>query len=120
METKIYSTDDQLMWLAGSMNDCTCGNTTISMDWGNVEIQCFAGSAPSMELKNRLVDLANDYMRLKKKELEEKEKTKKLMYDRGYRDGREGLNMNSTSAEYHMGYKEGRQLRIEKALAYQE
>lgn len=115
METTIYSTDDQLMWLAKEMNDHTCGNDTIFLDWWNHSIKC-----NSMELKNRLVDLANDYMRLKNKELVEKEQAKKLMYERGYRDGREGLNMNSTNVEYHMGYKEGRLLRIEKALAYQE
>lgn len=71
-EQRIYSTDDELLWLAREMDDHTSGNTTILLDWGNCSIECKAGSAPCSELKNRLRDLAIDYMRLKKKELSEK------------------------------------------------
>ena len=68
----IYSTDDELLWLAREMDDHTGGNDEIVMDWGNYSIKCIAGSAGCSELKSRLRDLAIDYLRLKKKELSEK------------------------------------------------
>lgn len=72
-DKRIYSTDEQLLWLASQMDDCTSGNSKILLDWGNCSIDCNAGSAPSPELKSRLQDLAVDYLRLKKKELSEKQ-----------------------------------------------
>ena len=71
-ELGITSTDEELLWLAREMDDHTCGNSVILLDWGNAEIQCLAGIAPCNELKNRLRDMAIDYMRLKKKEMAEK------------------------------------------------
>ena len=42
--------------------------------------------------------------------------TKELMYRRGERDGRAGLNPSSTSADYMKGYVEGRRTRIERSM----
>ena len=41
---------------------------------------------------------------------------RELMYRRGERDGRAGLNPSSTSADYMKGYAEGRRTRIEQSL----
>jgi hypothetical protein len=41
---------------------------------------------------------------------------KELMYRRGDRDGRAGLNPSSTSPDYMKGYVEGRRSRIERNL----
>ena len=51
----------RLRWLATEMNDRTSGNQAISLDWGNHTIYC---SSP--ELKNMLVALVVDYLRLRK------------------------------------------------------
>lgn len=39
-----------------------------------------------------------------------------IMYARGERDGLNGLNMSSTSADYHKGWLDGRRKRIEDRL----
>ena len=41
------------------MNDHTCGNSTISMDWGNATIDC-----GTPELKDLLRDLAEHYLEI--------------------------------------------------------
>lgn len=51
---------DTLLWLAKEMDDHTHGNETIFLDWGNYSIKC-----NSCELKNLLVELAKDYVRLR-------------------------------------------------------
>lgn len=70
MKKRILSTEEELLWLAEEMDDCTGGNSNILLDWGNYEIKCTDGSAPCPELKSRLVDLVRDWKRMKNNEIE--------------------------------------------------
>lgn len=58
---------DDKLWLARAIDDHTVGNSTIDMDWGRFSIVCQGGGAGHTGLKNLLVELAQDYLRLRKK-----------------------------------------------------
>lgn len=49
---------------------------------------------------------------------EQPRSVREIMYDRGERDGRAGLNPNSTSSDYIRGYFDGRRRRAEDKLRY--
>lgn len=69
---------DQLLYLARQMDDRTSGNDQINMDWGNAWIRC-----TDSYLKDLLVDLANDYVRLRKMESDVKNAIIKLRVRNG-------------------------------------
>lgn len=60
--------EDRMYHLAREMDDRTGGNSEIVMDWGNISIHCKALGGDSPELKELLVAMAKDYVRLRDQE----------------------------------------------------